>query len=364
MSSNCLVIVSKNEGENPTRISSLALDTGSVDKVIVSECYDSESIDKSPQLEIRRKYFEGKGAAIIDGGTEAVRQGFDNIAFMDGDLKSVDKRWFPLMFESLEQADLVKASFLRNAKDAQITRHVTRPLIAMYFPEIWRLDQPLGGELSVKREVLKELFSGEIKPPTGWGIDTFITAKTCALGYTTGEVFLGEKTHGKKDLNQLRAMFCQCLMEMQRMIEIYQNRERNYKKELFVELPSPFKRGSEHKEDYMNPKKVFEDSLAEFSQHDGTGLLNGRLFHEVMDSPDYDTFFENTKKINADLWIETIDDIRESFKEERLFEYYLCWKVRALAFCLHESATSKEAEENTILQARKAVEYGKTLELA
>lgn len=356
MKGNCLVIVSKNEGENPLRIADLALSTGAVDKVILSECYDEESVSQSPELDIRRKFFVGKGAAIIDGGTEAINQDFDNIAFIDGDLKLVEKNWFPIMFDSLEQADLVKVSFMRNAKDAQITRHLTRPLISIFFPEVWQLDQPLGGELSVKREVLEKLFVNGVEPPVTWGIDTFITAKTCANGFTVGEVFLGEKVHGKKDLIQLERMFNECLMEMERMIRSYNGRKL-CRGELFRRIPSPFVR-KEHKEDYMDPVKVFEESVSEFSSYNPLEMPNESLFTDAMSAEDFDSFLEKTNQINADSWIESIHWIAKNFRHEDLKDYYLRWKIRALSFCFHEANSSKEAEENTVLQAKKAREYG------
>ncbi|MCD4739661.1 hypothetical protein K8R43_00560 [archaeon] len=357
MPRNCVVIVAKNEGKNPFSIAETALDSGSVDKVIISECCDKEEFKKSRELDHRRKYFKGKGAAIIDGGTEAVRQDFDGIAFIDGDLKSVETKWFPLLFDNLEEADMVKVSFLRNSKDAQITRHVIRPLISIYFPEIWQLDQPLGGELSVKKNLLKKLFLEGVAPPVTWGIDTFITTKTCALGHTMGEVFLGKKVHGKKDLLELESMFNECLLEMKRMLTALNGRKIDYDKNLFIELDSSFKKGEEHKEKYMNPMEVFENSKKEFAEHGSLAIPHEKLFSDAMNAKDYDVFFEKTSRIKADEWIETINWIATNLDENQIKEYYLRWKVRALAFCLHESNTSKEAEENTILQARKARDY-------
>lgn len=365
MNGNCVVIVSKDEGLNPISIAKKALESKRVDKVVISDVSNEKTFKalkerETPRIEVIRRGegYEGKGGGVVLGGRIAIEEGFENVCYVDGDLLAPDVRWFKLLFNGLQQADLVKASFIRCPRDAQITRHITRPLISMFFPKIWKLNQPLGGELCVKKEVLENLFFKGIKPPGGWGIDTFITTKTCALGYKIGEVYLGEKLHKKKTLAQLENMFYECLVEMIRMIKKYGGTEKGS----FVRLQSPFKKELVQTEQYMNLRKEVEQAFREFAYFDGLNTPYEDLFEQAMKSKNFDSFFESTKEINRDVWVEVDHWIARYFNNEHLKDYYLLWKVRALAFCLHEANNFEEAERNTELQARKALEYGKSIQ--
>ena len=190
MPGNCLLIISKNEGINPISIANQALDSGIIDKVIISDGsheigFNRLKKNETKKIEVinERKYVQqnttGKGVGMINAGIAALKQEFDNIAFFDGDICSPNiSKWFEFLYTPLEEnIDIVKVSFSRNPTDGQITRHITKPLIAMFFPNAWEIDQPLGGEVSCTKDVLKDLLTKGDSPPFGWGIDTYITKK-------------------------------------------------------------------------------------------------------------------------------------------------------------------------------------------
>ena len=153
MSGNCLLVISKNEGVNPISIAEQAIESDVVDKVIISDGSNKETFSRLKKKETKkieviseRKYVDtnqiGKGVGMINGGLAAIKQNFDCIGYIDGDIynPSIGK-WFEFLFNPLERdIDVVKAAFSRNPTDGQITRHITKPLIAMFLPNAWEID--------------------------------------------------------------------------------------------------------------------------------------------------------------------------------------------------------------------------------
>ena len=234
MSGNCLLVISKNEGINPISIAEQALESGVIDKVIISDGSNEETFNRLKKKETKKmevisekkfvKTYEiGKGIGMINGGLAAIKQDFDHIGYIDGDIYNPNMgKWCEILFEPLDKnVDIVKAAFSRNPTDGQITRHITKPLIAMFLSNAWEIDQPLGGEFSLKKDVLKDIFTKGVSPPYGWGIDTFITMKSLIYGYTLGEVYLGQKMHGKKTLTDLQKMFIECFQEAVRLVQYF-----------------------------------------------------------------------------------------------------------------------------------------------
>ena len=223
MPGNCLLVISKNEGVNPISIAEQAIESGIIRKVIISDGSNEETFKRLKKNETKkievireRKYTKtdqtGKGVGMINAGLAAIKQDFSKIGFIDGDIYNTNiNKWCEFLFSPLgKNIDVVKTAFSRNPADGQITRHITKPLIAMFLPNAWEIDQPLGGEVSLKREVLEDILTKGLAPPQGWGIDSFITMKSLMYGYTIGEVYLGQKMHGKKTLTNFQKMFVEC----------------------------------------------------------------------------------------------------------------------------------------------------------
>ena len=368
MSRNCLLVISKNEGLNPVYIAEQVLETSDVvDKVIISDGSNKEDFQRLKRKESRdikviseKKFIKtevrGKGVGMINGGIAAIKEGFDNIAFIDGDIYNPNLgSWFKFLFEPLERnIDVVKASFLRHPADAQITRHITKPLIAMFFPNAWVIDQPLGGELALKKEVLKDLLMNDIPPPYDWGIDTFITMKSLIRGYNIGEVYLGQKMHGKKTLTNLREMFIQCLNEAVKMIFYYQKLNEKQEVKNIVKISSPFSKKINFNENYMDIRSEVGRSLGHFKNLKKLEMPYDHLFYKMKNLSGYSEFYESTKPINVDIWVNTLYWFVKKYSYDLIEQFYMRWKIRALSFCLHNISTYEEAEKTTVEQARFA----------
>jgi hypothetical protein len=370
MPGNCLLVISKNEGINPISIAEQAIESGVIDKVIISDGSNQTTFNRLKKLETKnievineRTYVHtteiGKGIGMINGGLAAIKQGYDRIGFIDGDIHNPSiSKWMPFLFDPLERnIDVVKAAFSRNPADGQITRHITKPLIAMFLPAAWEIDQPLGGELSLKKEVLSDLFTKGISPPYGWGIDSFITMKSLMYGYTMGEVYLGQKMHGKKTLTNLQKMFIECFQEAVRMIQYFYKLPLRKKIKPIVTISSPFQRNHSFDETYMDVKQEVERSLPTFKLMKKLALPHDDLFYEIKNANDFESFCSMTKNITVDTWIELLYWLVKKYSASCINQYYYRWKIRSLSFCLHEINTVEQAEAKTREQAKSASDF-------
>lgn len=370
MAKNCLLIISKNEGVNPLSIAEQALESDVIDKVIISDGSNKDTFDKLKAKEtkkievIHEKTFVktdemGKGVGMINGGIAAIKQGFDNIGYIDGDISCHNiSKWFSFLFDPLEdKVDIVKAAFSRNPTDGQITRHITKPLIAMFFPNAWEINQPIGGELALKREVLEEIFTKGITPPYGWGIDTLITIKSLMCGYRMGEVYLGQKMHNKKTLTHLKKMFVECFQEAVRMIHYFYSLPVRKKIHPIMKISSPFEQDVSFDSGYMDIEKEIERSLDSFQLLKRLDLPHDDVFYDVKNAEDFQSFHRKSKLININVWVESLYWFIKKYSPEYIDQYYLRWKIRALSFCLHEINTVEQAEDRTMFQAKTASDF-------
>jgi len=370
MPGNCLLIISKNEGVNPLSIAEHAMESGIIDKVIISDGSNEETFKRLKAKEtktievINEKKFvqtneSGKGIGMINGGLAAIKQGYDKIGYIDGDIycPTINK-WFEFLFDPLDRdVDIVKAAFSRNPTDGQITRHITKPLIAMFFPNAWEINQPLGGELALKKEVLKDLFLKGLSPPHGWGIDTWITMKSLIYGYTVGEVYLGQKMHNKKTLMHLRGMFIECFQEAVRLIQYFYSLPVRKKIKPVMRISSPFKQDTCFDSGYMDIKKEVERSLPSFKLMKKMYIPHDDIFYDIREATDFNSFYKKIQLVNINIWVEMLYWFIKKYDQSLIDQYYLRWKIRALSFCLHEINTVEQAENRTTFQAKTASDF-------
>jgi hypothetical protein len=370
MPGNCLLVISKNEGINPISIAENALESEVVDKVIISDGSNQDTFNRLKRKETKKieviseKKFvntneNGKGIGMINGGLAAIKEGFDKVGYIDGDIFNPNmSKWFEFLFDPLDSnVDVVKAAFSRNPADGQITRHITKPLIAMFFPNAWEIDQPLGGELSIKTDALKEIFTKGISPPYGWGIDSFITMKSLIYGYRIGEVYLGQKMHGKKTLTNLQKMFVQCFQEAVRMIQYFYSLPVRKKINPITKVSSPFKKNNNFDETYMDIRKEVIRSLDTFKLIKNLHLPHDDLFIEIKDASDFDIFYKKIQSLNVNIWVELLYWFVKKYSPVYIDQYYYRWKIRSLSFCLHEINTVEQAEDRTTFQAKAAFNF-------
>ena len=130
---------------------------------------DDSSIDDTAALareagaEVVTSSMLGKGASMRDG-VLAASQGL--VVYLDGDLSGlrpgiVSDLCRPLM---ADEADFVKARFGRGG--GRVTELTARPMLQVFFPELARFAQPLGGLVAARVSLLKALGFED-----GYGVD-------------------------------------------------------------------------------------------------------------------------------------------------------------------------------------------------
>lgn len=224
-----LVVPARNEeatvGDVVGRVREALVDTvGLVDEIVV---IDSDSVDATsaaatdagarvhrsadirPDLGTR----PGKGEAMWK--SLFVTTG-DLVVFMDADLTDWDTHFVPgLLGPLLTDPDvlLVKGFYERPGAQGpldggRVTELVARPLIALLFPELADLVQPLAGEWAVRRTHFASL-----PVPTGYAVELAALVDTVArhgVG-AIAQVDLGTRAHTHQPLLDLGAMATQII---------------------------------------------------------------------------------------------------------------------------------------------------------
>ena len=159
--------------------------------------------------------FPGKGEAMWK--SQFVTIG-DLVVFMDADLLDWDTHFVPGLLGPLLTAPrvrLVKGCYERPLvagdvvapfEGGRVTELVARPLLALHFPELSGVLQPLAGEWAVRRSLLESL-----SVPTGYAVEIAALIDTVrAHGLeAVAQVQLGRRAHRHQALRDLGAMATQ-----------------------------------------------------------------------------------------------------------------------------------------------------------
>jgi glucosyl-3-phosphoglycerate synthase len=224
-----LVVPARNEaatvGDVVGRVREALVETVAlVDEIVV---IDSDSTDatydvardagaivhRSAEIRPDLGSFPGKGEAMWK--SLFVTRG-DVLVFMDADLLDWDTHFVPGLlgpFLNDPGVELVKGFYERPGADGpyeggRVTELVARPLIALWFPPLAGLVQPLAGEWAVRRSLFASL-----PVPTGYAVelaalvDTWRTRGIDAIA----QVDLGRRAHRHQALADLGGMATQIL---------------------------------------------------------------------------------------------------------------------------------------------------------
>jgi hypothetical protein len=176
-------------------------------------------------------------------------------------------------------------------------------------------------------------------------------------GYNIGEVYLGQKMHCKKTLTNLQKMFFDCFQEAARLINYFYSLPVRKKIKPIFMIPSPFNKNYLFEETYMDIKKEVERSLDSFKLIKQMNIPHDDVFYEIRNVDNFYSFYEKTKWINSNIWVEMLYWFIKKYSPFDIEQYYYRWKIRALAFCLHEINTCEQAENCTKFQAKTASNF-------
>jgi glucosyl-3-phosphoglycerate synthase len=141
----------------------------------------------------------------------------DLIVFIDADLRAFSPTVIPALLGPLladHDVSLVKGFYERSLRDddgtvvlegggGRVTELVARPLLALHWPELTGLVQPLAGEYAARRSLLEQLPFA-----CGYGVELAMLIDTLrAQGVDAiAQVDLGERHHRHQDLRALGRM--------------------------------------------------------------------------------------------------------------------------------------------------------------
>lgn len=158
----------------------------------------------------------GKG----DGMNTALRRFRDSdhrrIHFYDADITNFDASWIDGAEAAADEGfPVVRHYFPRASTDAMITWMITRPIFALAHRDsiLWRIRQPLGGELLMSREAALAVAADPlVTDRSDWGVDTVLTYATVALGVPIYEHYVADgKQHALYgSLADIRQMLVEC----------------------------------------------------------------------------------------------------------------------------------------------------------
>ncbi|MBI1904145.1 MAG: HAD-IB family phosphatase [Planctomycetia bacterium] len=196
-----VVIPVVDESETIGSVVEFARRNEQVSEVIV---VDDGSIDGTPELArdagatVVTSTLLGKGASMEDG-MRAARN--DILLYLDGDLRGLREDLIEAMTRPIvdDQADFVKARFSRSA--GRVTTLTARPLLRLFFPELAHFEQPLGGIIAARRELLARL-----RFENDYGVDVGLLLDAAAAGARVVEVDIGHIEHDSHSLEVLGDM--------------------------------------------------------------------------------------------------------------------------------------------------------------
>jgi glucosyl-3-phosphoglycerate synthase len=221
-----LVVPARNEaatvGGIVDRVRSALMETARLlDEIVV---IDSDSTDETAEVASRAGATVFRSAGIrpdlgtYPGKGEAMWKAMfvargDLLVFMDADLAEWDTHFVPGLLGPLltrPDVELVKGFYRRpgmhGLDGGRVTELVARPLIALLFPELAGLVQPLAGEWAVRRSLFQEL-----SVPVGYAVELAALVDTVRLRgvEAIAQVDLGLRGHRHQDLLDLGVMATQ-----------------------------------------------------------------------------------------------------------------------------------------------------------
>lgn len=184
-------------------------DAGLVDELLV---VDDHSSDRTAAIAadagaavVRTTDGQGKGEALW---TSVLASKGDLVVWCDADVRSFDPAFVTGLLGPLltrPHVGFVKGFYERPLNDQQegggrVTELVARPLIALLFPELAGIVQPLSGEYAGRREVLERL-----RFVQGYGVDLGLLIDVTRLVGPEGiaQVDLGVRHHRNRSLAEL-----------------------------------------------------------------------------------------------------------------------------------------------------------------
>lgn len=264
-----VIIPTLNEEKRIAEIVRFCKKSPVVTEVIV---IDDGSIDETRRLADEagaKVYFSsmlGKGTSMLDGLWKAQNE---IVLYLDGDIFNFSTDLVEIMTRPIieNKFDFIKGRFHRTA--GRVTELTAKPLIKAFFPELANIQQPLGGVIAVKKELLKN-----VKYEPDYGVDIGLLIDVSQLGARIDEADIGKLEHDHQQLSDLGKMSTQIVRVILERASRYKKLDSTHLKDSY-EIQRVNQLQMEPILSRINPKK----KLALFDM-DGT-LIEGRYIERL-----------------------------------------------------------------------------------
>lgn len=127
---------------------------------------------------------KGKGYAMEKGLKEAKNE---IVVFLDADVKNYDKNVLGILANPIiqEEVDFVKSTFNRK-EGGKVTELVTKPMLNILYPNMYKFSEPLSGMIAAKKSMLEK-----IEFEKDYGVDIGILIDIIEMGAKVKEVNIG-----------------------------------------------------------------------------------------------------------------------------------------------------------------------------
>lgn len=155
----------------------------------------------------------GKGAALWTGVRETTGEA---VLFLDADVTNPRAETSAALVKALRvdpELMMVRAAYERPlgnqpGEGGRVTELTARPALALLFPTLAHLRQPLAGEIAVRREAIEQMPFVD-----GYGVDVGLLLDTAARygADAVGEVSIAARAHRNRPMHQLKPMAIEVL---------------------------------------------------------------------------------------------------------------------------------------------------------
>lgn len=182
-----VIIPAFNEEENLAQVIEDIKNDEILDEIIVVDNASTDNTAKvAKQCNAKVVFCEkqGKGYAMEKGLHEAKNE---IVVFLDADVKNYDKNVLSILANPIinEEADFVKSTFNRK-EGGKVTELVTKPMLNILYPNIYKFSEPLSGMIAGKKSILEKL-----EFEKDYGVDIGILLDIIEMGKNVQEVNIG-----------------------------------------------------------------------------------------------------------------------------------------------------------------------------
>lgn len=148
---------------------------------------------------------------------------YERLHFYDSDIETFSQEWISQAEAAADEGyQVVRHYFPRASTDAMVTWMITKTGFAILWPntELPFIEQPLGGELLLTREVVTKLYADERgRRQSDWGIDTVYTWLMVVNRFSLYETYvpIGKVHKLYKTLADLQDMAIECFATIQQL---------------------------------------------------------------------------------------------------------------------------------------------------